>query len=132
MTLIISVVTREHVAQASDRRITIAFPGGRYRVASDKANKSIYVRCLDAQFSIAYTGLARVGAFPTASWLSDFLVNAGAAQMPLANVLQIFHGRIKRTSHFGPKSCSPSYGMASKSVSPIESREGMNIDAAMA
>lgn len=54
MTLVLSVVTREYVAQVSDRRLT-RLSG---EIAEDRANKAV-VSC--GHFTFAYTGLAEIG-----------------------------------------------------------------------
>jgi hypothetical protein len=67
MTLILSVIARDFVVQASDRRLT-SFPTG--QVIEDDANKAIFF-C--GQSAIAYTGLARIGGQPTDEWVLECL-----------------------------------------------------------
>jgi hypothetical protein len=66
MTLIITAMSPYRVIQVSDRRLTL--PGG--KLHDDKANKAVTVRCDDAYFSVAYTGLARVRDKRTRTWIS--------------------------------------------------------------
>lgn len=77
MTLIFTLATYSKVVQVSDRRLTM--PDG--SLADDEANKAVCVLCKDACFSIAYTGLAKVGRdlVSTDKWLVDYLTSIDAA-----------------------------------------------------
>lgn len=76
MTLILSLVTYNKIVQVSDRRLT--WENG--DIADDNANKAICVSCLDSCFSIAYTGLAKIGKLlqKTDEWLVEFLMSIDA------------------------------------------------------
>jgi hypothetical protein len=73
MTMIATLVARNKVVQVSDRRLT--WPNG--GLADDEANKAICVKCNNAHFSIAYTGLAEIGKERkrTDIWLAEYLRN---------------------------------------------------------
>jgi hypothetical protein len=77
MTLIFTLATYSKVVQVSDRRLT--WPDG--RLDDDESNKAICVSCKDADFSVAYTGLAKIGKKLIASddWLTDYLTSIDAA-----------------------------------------------------
>lgn len=75
MTLIITALAEDVLIQVSDRRLT--YSNG--AIASNLANKAICVTCLDAMFTIAYTGLAQIGHVTTDHWLVDHFTNTGAA-----------------------------------------------------
>jgi len=75
MTLIITALADDAVVQLSDRRLTRADGS----VSSENAIKSICVDCVDARFSVAYTGLAEIDTKPTDYWLVDFLTRSRAA-----------------------------------------------------
>jgi hypothetical protein len=88
MTLVITSLSHDVVTQVSDRKLT--YPNG--RVASDKATKAVCVSCTDAMFSIAYTGLARVGttdrAPRTDRWLVDYLTESRAAEKRCRDIIE--------------------------------------------
>ena len=79
MTLIITAVAHDKLVQASDRRLTT--PDG--RLYTDKANKAICVRCADAIFCIAYTGLASIGGQPTTQRLLERLISMNAHRLSI-------------------------------------------------
>lgn len=68
MTLIITALAKNKVVQASDRRLT-RLDGSLF---DDQANKVICVRCNNAMFSVAYTGIARIGGKRTDEWIADY------------------------------------------------------------
>lgn len=88
MTLIITLLSNDVVTQISDRKLT--YPNG--RPASDKAIKTVCVVCADAMFSIAYTGLARVGttdkAPRTDRWLVRYLTETRAAEKRCPEIIE--------------------------------------------
>ncbi len=88
MTLIITSLSQNVVTQVSDRKLT--YPDG--SVASDKTTKAVCVFCADARFSIAYTGLARVGKTQTAPrtdrWLVDYLRESRAADKRFPEIVE--------------------------------------------
>ena len=68
MTLIITALADDAVIQVSDRRLTAGT-----NPLSRPENKAVCVSCADGNFTVAYTGLARVGREPTAEWLVNQL-----------------------------------------------------------
>jgi hypothetical protein len=68
MTLIITTLAKNKVVQASDRRLT-RLDG---TLHNDRANKAICVECNNAVFSVAYTGIARIGKKRTDEWIADY------------------------------------------------------------
>jgi hypothetical protein len=94
VTLILTVLTRKHVVQVSDRRICETFPDGRIRVATDNENKALYVVGSDCHFAVAYTGLARVGTQTTDSWLSGQFCKANLGYQPYAKILAHLNGPV--------------------------------------
>lgn len=62
MTLVLSVLTHQYVAQISDRRLV--WPDG--RIADDRSNKSVLL-CGHVNFS--YTGIASIEDQPTHEWM---------------------------------------------------------------
>jgi hypothetical protein len=103
MTLIITAVADDAVAQVSDRRLTL--PDG--SVFSDDANKAICIACADARVSLAYTGLARIGDTPTDHWLVDLLTETKSAQKPFPDLLAMVAAaateRFSRLGHLGAR-----------------------------
>ena len=91
MTLIITSLSDDVVTQVSDRKLT--YPDG--RVASDRATKAVCVVCADAMFSIAYTGLARVGttekAPRTDRWLVKYLTETRAGEKRCRDIIAGLH-----------------------------------------
>jgi len=87
MTLIITSLSDNVVTQVSDRKLT--YQDG--SVGSDKAMKAVCIFCADAKFSIAYTGLARVGTTQTAPrtdrWLVDYLTISRAAEKRFPEII---------------------------------------------
>lgn len=81
MTLIVTALAEDAIVQVSDRRLI--YPDG--TIYSDNETKAVCVKCSDAIFSIAYTGLARLGlqrtARATGHWLVDFFSESGKLQM---------------------------------------------------
>jgi hypothetical protein len=71
MTLIITALADDAVVQVSDRRLTC--PDG--SDFAENANKAICFDCADAHVSLAYTGLAQIGATRTDHWLVDLLTD---------------------------------------------------------
>lgn len=76
MTLILSFVTSQFVAQVSDRRLTS--PDG--VLIDDEANKACVFECQDGIFTISFTGLATLGGDRTDRWLADLLTESKAGQ----------------------------------------------------
>lgn len=72
LTLIITAVTEKDIIQASDRRLTL--PDG--TLYDDRANKAVFVQCIDGRFALAYTGLAIIGSQRTDVWVVDVLADA--------------------------------------------------------
>lgn len=70
MTLILVAASREFMVQASDRRISSAL-----HIVSEEETKSMYLQMPNAQYAIAYTGIARVGTRPTNQVIADLLVD---------------------------------------------------------
>lgn len=87
MTLILTVITRDTVVQASDRRLTIPNQGP----CDDEANKTVCVSCQDAAFCIAYTGLAVIGGNRrrTDLWLLDTLTSMQAGCRSVRDVCEL-------------------------------------------
>lgn len=92
MTLIITVLTRKHVVQVSDRRITTIYPNGKTTVASDNGNKAIYVIGADCHFAVSYTGLARIADQPTDDWLSGKISSANTDFQPYERLKAVVEG----------------------------------------
>ena len=92
MTLILTVATGQNIFQASDRRLTM--PDGVLR--DDEANKAICVRCRNAHFVIAYTGLAEIGAKRTDAWIVEQL---SAMKVGNKGIEQIGRGCVRRVRH---------------------------------
>ena len=84
MTLIITSLAEDALIQVSDRKLT--YPNG--SVASNFADKAIYVNCTDARFTVAYTGLARVGNTQTDHWLLNYLTNSRAANKRFPKIIE--------------------------------------------
>jgi hypothetical protein len=87
MTLIITALSDDVIVQVSDRRLT--WSNG--LVADDLAIKAICVACIDASFSIAFTGLAQVGAQRTDEWLVDYLASINAGCLTFPTLLKSVH-----------------------------------------
>jgi hypothetical protein len=87
MTLIITALAEDVVTQVLDRKLTY----GDGRVAADNATKAIYVDSADARFTISYTGLATIGASPSAQktdlWLVDHLTSTKAIEKRLPDIV---------------------------------------------
>jgi len=66
MTLIACAMTDNYVAMVADRRL-IYLDG---RLASDRENKLVFS---EGNLVLGYTGLARIGSYPTDQWLCDQL-----------------------------------------------------------
>jgi hypothetical protein len=81
MTLILTAATRNKVVQASDRRVT--YRDGSYR---DTQNKAVSVTCLNAVFSIGFTGAAEIRGKSTDQWLTDNLTSLKAATVDLGSI----------------------------------------------
>lgn len=81
MTLILTLATYNKVVQVSDRRLT--WPDG--SLDDDESNKAICVSCKDACFSIAYTGLSKIGKnlIDSDDWLANYLTSIDAARKQL-------------------------------------------------
>ena len=73
MTLILNLVTRSHVLQASDMRLTMVNAQGQFgRVASEAAVKAVFV---DHQIFFGFTGIATIAKLPAAEWFAEALAN---------------------------------------------------------
>lgn len=72
MTMVISVITRDAVFQASDRRLVYLEPDGSTRLKDDNRNKAVMY---GNQMVFAYTGLADIGPRrePTDQWIGAVL-----------------------------------------------------------
>jgi hypothetical protein len=79
LTLILSFMTRDYVALASDRRLTWYEPGGprHGELITDNRNKTI-VLC--NHFHIGYTGLANLEGKRTDEWAAERLASTQSAQ----------------------------------------------------
>lgn len=79
MTLIITVLADDAVVQVSDRRLT---SGG--SIVPKPENKALCVSCSDANFTVSFTGLARIHGMPTTDWTLGQLtcMKAGALDFP--------------------------------------------------
>lgn len=79
MTLIVTALADDAVVQVSDRRLSL----GANPLARPE-NKAICVSCADANFTIAFTGLAKVGGESTAEWVVNQLgaINATTLTFP--------------------------------------------------
>ena len=71
MTLILGLMNRRYAVLVSDRRLTIDG-----RMAEDESNKAATFDCADGRLAIAFTGLAKAGAFVTNRWLLDAFAEA--------------------------------------------------------
>ncbi|MBI5948618.1 MAG: hypothetical protein HY875_10825 [Chloroflexi bacterium] len=84
MTLNITIVHSDFVAQVSDRRLT--YPD-RTSVASDEANKAVIVRCRNATVAITFCGVGGFGTPQQSSykgideWLAEAAQDAGVAEL---------------------------------------------------
>lgn len=67
MTLILSVLTKDYVVQASDRRLTNASTG---EVVDDDANKAVV---FNGHLAVGYTGLSRIRGCATDLWITEVL-----------------------------------------------------------
>lgn len=85
MTLIITALTANKIIQASDRRLTRFADGS---IFDDEANKAVCVRCKDAYFSMAYTGLAAINSIRMDEWLVDYLNSIKAFQLDVASIVK--------------------------------------------
>lgn len=96
MTLIVSILTDELTAQASDRRLTAVRSGKAIQIAKDNAIKTVYVRCRDAHFSISWTGIGMVvdattkKATGTSEWITAALVKMDAIYLSLEAIVRYF------------------------------------------
>lgn len=98
MTLIISVLTFDKAFQVSDRRLTNR-DGSIYSDHSnkpDKSNKSIFVQTMDTVFSIAYTGMAKLGSKSedTDKWIVNCLTKLNPIDKTFQNIVEPFHEEI--------------------------------------
>lgn len=73
MTLIVAAISADYAIQVSDRRLSV--DGKAQEV---EATKATIFSCLNARFSVGYTGLARYGRFETAVWLRKVLRECAA------------------------------------------------------
>jgi hypothetical protein len=71
MTLIIGLQNRDQTVLLSDRRVT---RDG--RLVDDESNKAAVFVCKNARVAVAFTGLAKAGAFQTSRWLSEALMES--------------------------------------------------------
>lgn len=67
MTLILSVLTKDYVVQASDRRLTNASTG---EVVDEDANKTVV---FNGHLAVGYTGLSRIRGYATDLWITEVL-----------------------------------------------------------
>jgi hypothetical protein len=83
MTLIITALADDAVIQVSDRRLTSD------QVVLDKrVNKALCISCSDANFTVAFTGVAEILGAPTADWLLDHLASRKASALPFPAILE--------------------------------------------
>jgi hypothetical protein len=93
MTLILTALSDNAVIQASDRRLT--WDDG--SIAKDLAIKAICVSCVDARFSIAFTGLAQIGAKQTDEWLVEYLASINAGCLDFRTLFESLHEHLALT-----------------------------------
>jgi hypothetical protein len=93
MTLIISALDSKFVVQVSDRRLTRTDG----RLLDDFANKAICVVCVDAVFSIAYTGLANINNKKTDEWLTDYLASINVGELTVYDIIKKLRKRLEST-----------------------------------
>ncbi len=100
MTLIITLISKNNVIQASDRRISSPLTDGSAFPLSDNHNKMVYVRCADAHFVFSYTGQARVidavsaKAISTAMFAAQTLFNEKAYDLKFDEIATCFRHKI--------------------------------------
>lgn len=82
MTLIFNLATADRVVQVSDRRLT--WSNGKI---DDDCNKVICATCVDAYFTIGYTGLATIGG-KTDDWLLNYLQEIKINELQLRSVVE--------------------------------------------
>jgi hypothetical protein len=105
MTLILTVQTRKHAVQVSDRRITTCHADGRTEIADDDENKAIYVIGHGCNFVASFTGLARVGTSPTADWLATRVSALGPGLQKMERIKEELSGpTIEQLRRLAPQS----------------------------
>lgn len=87
MTLIITAFSDNLVVEVSDRRLT--WSDG--RIEDEFAIKAVCVGCVDASFSIAFTGLAEVDGQRTDEWLVDYLASIDAGCLTFQILFDSLH-----------------------------------------
>jgi hypothetical protein len=85
MTLIITLANQQQAILISDRRLT-----SNGKVVDDESNKAAIFNCQDARLAVAFTGLARAGAFQTEFWLLESLVESAKPDYLMAQTIQRF------------------------------------------
>jgi hypothetical protein len=94
MTLILTVATADKIVQVSDRLLTYPIGG----VPPGDANKAVVVRCQDARFTIAYTGMGIIEKKRTDIWLAEYLNGIHAAHTDLNSICSAFIERLSTLS----------------------------------
>ena len=84
MTLIITAAADDATVQVVDQLLTM--PDG--TVFSDDSIKSVCVECADSCFSIAYTGLPRLGTTPTDHWLAESVTKLRPAEKRFPDLIE--------------------------------------------
>lgn len=95
MTLIMTVATADKAVQASDRRLTSVNSNS----FEDDRNKALCIRCSDAHFSVAYTGVAFIDSKRTDEWILDYLISIRAFRMTASDISKALGKH--RTATFG-------------------------------
>ena len=91
MTLIITCLTREHIAQAADRRLTL--PDG--SLYDDDTNKAVFF-C--GRVAVAFTGLAHMEGKPTAEWIGFCVKDASQAEVAMNQVAERAEQHLRQIS----------------------------------
>jgi hypothetical protein len=96
MTMILIAMNSEFALQVSDRRLS--WNGS---VVEEEHNKSFSLAIPGFRFTVAFTGLARIGTFRTADWLLDTLFRMGQIEhAPIRLIEQLAAALTHRFSTF--------------------------------
>jgi hypothetical protein len=92
MTLIITALADDAVIQVSDRQLTRG-----EEVLQKPANKALCISCSDANFTVAFTGVAEILGAPAADWLLDHLASLKASALPFPSILESLRNQATAT-----------------------------------